>query len=104
MSKHGIATLHGDLNNNNKVFNMAIESCQKAGFSIVGTYIHNFYPQGCSAVVALGESHFTVHTYPEEDYCYVDCFTCNPEQNPGEAIYIFKKIMSLKGVVNVINR
>jgi len=39
---------------------------------------HRFEPQGLTQAFILSESHFAVHTYPEEKYLSMDCYVCNP--------------------------
>ena len=39
---------------------------------------HQFTPHGQTVVFILSESHFTIHTYPEEHYVSLDCYVCNP--------------------------
>lgn len=53
------------------------------GFTIVGQTEHAFTPHGLTFVILLAESHISVHTYPEDNYADIDCFTCgnqDPEQ------------------------
>lgn len=44
--------------------------------TIINTHFHQFAPQGVSGVVLIAESHFTIHTWPEDAYAAVDFFTC----------------------------
>jgi S-adenosylmethionine decarboxylase proenzyme len=55
-----------------------------AGATIVGRSLHRFYPQGCSCVVVLKESHFSIHTYPEHGVYMADFFTCG-DGDPTDA-------------------
>ncbi|MBL1223617.1 adenosylmethionine decarboxylase [Enterococcus sp. BWR-S5] len=50
-----------------------VETCDLAA---VTHYFHQFEPWGVSGVVVLKESHFTIHTWPEENYAAVDLFVC----------------------------
>ena len=38
---------------------------------------HKFEPVGQTIVFVLGESHFTLHTYPEHNYMTMDIYVCN---------------------------
>lgn len=60
-----------------------IEECE---LSAVTHYFHQFAPWGVSGVVILEESHFTIHTWPEENYAAVDLFVC--QELPSEAQFI----------------
>jgi S-adenosylmethionine decarboxylase len=46
------------------------------GAKIIKTISHQFEPQGLSILTLLAESHASLHTYPEYDFCYLDIFTC----------------------------
>lgn len=37
---------------------------------------HKFSPKGVTGVVAISESHLSIHTWPEKGYVAVDFFTC----------------------------
>ena len=37
---------------------------------------HKFEPQGYSIVILIGESHASLHTYPEKNGVFIDFFTC----------------------------
>lgn len=51
-----------------------VEQCQ---LTKVSSDFHQFKPLGVSGVVVLAESHFTVHTWPEENYAAIDLFVCS---------------------------
>jgi len=40
---------------------------------------HNFAPQGYTAIWLLSESHFAIHTFPEEHKTYIELSSCNRE-------------------------
>jgi spermidine synthase len=40
---------------------------------------HDFKPFGQTIVFILGESHFSLHTYPEHNYITLDLYICNME-------------------------
>lgn len=40
---------------------------------------HKFEPHGETIVFVLGESHFSLHTYPEHKYVSLDVYVCNME-------------------------
>ncbi len=48
-----------------------------AGATIVGEASHQFVPHGVSAVVLVGESHLSAHTWPDEGVACLDVFTCS---------------------------
>jgi S-adenosylmethionine decarboxylase len=46
--------------------------------TVLGETEHHFVPQGLTHLFILSESHFAIHTYPEEHYLSMDCYVCNP--------------------------
>ncbi len=73
------------------MFNILLESCQKAGYSILTSGKHEFYPQGLTAYVILSESHAAIHTFPEIETVYIDVFTCG-DKPPQAAIDAFVEL------------
>ena len=65
------------------VKNKFSELLSMAGFDILNFQEHYFEPQGYTALWLLGESHFAIHTFPEDDKSYVELSSCN------EDYYIF---------------
>lgn len=47
--------------------------------SVIQVVSHKFQPCGVTVVVAIAESHLSVHTWPEYGYAAVDVFTCGPK-------------------------
>lgn len=52
----------------------------RAGFGLVGFSEAHFEPQGYTAVWLLAESHFAMHTFPEEGRTYCELSSCNREK------------------------
>lgn len=52
----------------------------EAGFTLLGFKDHISETQGYSCIWILGESHFAVHTFPEDGCTYIELSSCN-EQN-----------------------
>lgn len=96
--------LEGDFKDNTKVYNYLLLSAHKANMTVLQATKHEFYPQGLTAVVLLAESHITLHTYPEENVAYIDCFTCG-DISPETAVREFCILMevhksTIQGSVN----
>ena len=47
-----------------------------SGFDILNFQEHYFKPEGYTALWLLGESHFAVHTFPEEQKTYIELSSC----------------------------
>jgi len=52
---------------------------------------HQFEPQGVTGVILLAESHFSVHTYPENDKLFFDLFCCKKIENVKYYAHIIQK-------------
>lgn len=50
---------------------------QNAGFHVLRCVEHHFEPFGYTALFLLGESHFAIHTFPEENKTYIELSSCN---------------------------
>lgn len=51
----------------------------ESGFTILNFMEHFFEPQGYTAIWLLGESHFALHTFPEENKTYIELSSCNED-------------------------
>lgn len=51
---------------------------------------HRFEPYGVSGMVVISESHFSIHTWPEYDYCAIDIFVCGEKVDVEIVIGIIK--------------
>jgi len=49
---------------------------REAGFSILNHQVHLFEPYGFTELILLGESHFAIHTFPEEGKTYLELSSC----------------------------
>lgn len=46
-------------------------------FTVLHPVNYKFTPQGETIVFILSESHFALHTYPENNYLTLDIYVCN---------------------------
>lgn len=53
------------------------EASKQCGATIVKATFHAFAPQGITGILAISESHISIHTWPEYDFATVDVFCCN---------------------------
>jgi len=65
-------------------------AAELAGATIVKSVFHQFSPQGVSGVVVIEESHFAIHTWPENAYAAVDLFTCSKDMYFEKALDYLK--------------
>lgn len=47
----------------------------------VGACFHQFQPVGATGVVLLAESHFAIHTWPEQRFVSADLYICQNQHN-----------------------
>jgi S-adenosylmethionine decarboxylase proenzyme len=52
--------------------------------------VRHFDPQGVTAIMMVQESHFSIHTWPEEGYAAVDAYTCG-DCDPVKAVRAFER-------------
>jgi len=73
------------LNDYDFVRNALIDAANSVGATIVGESFHRFEPIGVTGVLAIAESHISIHTWPEYAYAAADLFTCSTAFSPREA-------------------
>ena len=72
------------------------EAAGRAGATVLHCYFHDFEPKdglgvaGVTGVIALAESHISVHTWPELGYMALDVFMCGDAQ-PEMVIEILRE-------------
>ena len=62
-----------------------IKAARDVGATIVGESFHHFSPQGVTGILAIAESHISIHTWPEYGYAAADIFSCGTSFRPVEA-------------------
>jgi len=67
------------------------EIVRELNLQVVSQTGHQFPPIGYTYAYVLSESHFTIHTYPELQSCYLDLFCCHPHFDPLYAIQLIKR-------------
>ena len=66
---------------------------------------HKFHPQGETIVFILAESHFTLHTYPENKYFSLDIYICNMTIDLNKIIEdISKELSFVKTDLRILDR
>lgn len=53
---------------------------KESGFGILSFVEYNFEPEGYTALWLLSESHFAIHTFPEENKSYIEISSCVEKQ------------------------
>ena len=83
LGQHLLIELYGCdrdiLDNLEHVRQALLHAAELVSASIIQVVAHKFQPHGVTVVVAIAESHLSVHTWPEYGYAAVDVFTCSAE-------------------------
>jgi len=62
-----------------------LRAAHGVGAHIVGESFHHFSPHGVTGILAIAESHISIHTWPEHCYAAADIFTCGSSFQPKKA-------------------
>ncbi len=82
-----------------------LEAAESTGATIIGKTFHQFSPYGVTGVIAISESHLSIHTWPEFGYAAVDIFTCGENFNARAAAeLIIEALQSRNPTLMVIQR
>jgi S-adenosylmethionine decarboxylase proenzyme len=82
------------LNNESKLRELTREAAESTGAQVLEICSHRFSPQGVTTVAVLAESHASLHTYPESNTVFWDCFTCGTTCNPELSLDVLKKALN----------
>ena len=63
-----------------------LAAAKRCGSTIIKYFFHQFSPTGVSGVILIAESHFSVHTWPENNFVAVDIYTSGEVMKPDIAI------------------
>jgi len=88
--------LLNDINFLRRESKIAIE---KAGATYVSMVEKQFEPFGVTLLILLQESHFALHSYPEESFVALSCYTCGKQCRPEKAIDHMYQILNPKKIV-----
>ncbi len=58
------------------LFDLFMQNLKNAGFGVENVIEKHFLPQGYTALFLLSESHFAIHTFPEENQTYIELSSC----------------------------
>lgn len=70
---------------------VVLDAVRLSGATIIADVFHKFSPQGVTGVVAIAESHVSIHTWPEHGFAAVDAFTCSEQMNVGTMVEYFRE-------------
>jgi S-adenosylmethionine decarboxylase len=73
--------------------------CLNNNYTILGEIDYDFYPEGCTFLFLLSESHLSVHTFPEKNHLAFDLYTCREYQNNNQYLEIFFELCEKLGTI-----
>ena len=73
-----------------------LRAAHAVGAHIVGESFHRFSPRGVTGILAIAESHISIHTWPEHCYAAADIFTCGSSFHPKKAAEILIRELESK--------
>ncbi|MBC7539962.1 MAG: S-adenosylmethionine decarboxylase [Bacteriovorax sp.] len=76
----------------------AIKKIIETNLTVIKKVEHKFTPQGETIVFILSESHFTIHTYPENRYLSMDIYVCNLETNLEKIMEEIKAVIPFEKI------
>ncbi len=91
------------ISNVQSVREIFVDAAKKSQATILNEFYHQFNPYGVSGVILIAESHFTIHTWPEDCYAAVDIFTCG-EMDSEAAIELMKSRFKAETHIKILKR
>jgi S-adenosylmethionine decarboxylase len=86
-----ISTKSELLKNPEKMCEILKDVAHKVGCTVLFDRHHAFSEtNGYTAIIGLAESHISIHTWPEYDFCAVDIFMCGDCDAERAAIMLLK--------------
>ena len=76
------------LNDVDHIREAMVDAAHAVGAHVVGESFHRFSPQGVTGILAIAESHISIHTWPEYGYAAADIFTCGASFHPSKVAEI----------------
>ena len=81
----------GDIGSAESVLQVLRDAVERANATLLKLFIHQFSPQGVTAIAIISESHIIIHTWPEKGYIALDVFTCGDKAIPERAVEIVRE-------------
>lgn len=73
--------------------------------NVLSMQSRKFEPNGVTVLLLLSESHFSIHTYPEQGFVGIDCYTCGEHVKPVIAIQsLLDYLQPKKSNIEILSR
>ena len=73
------------------------DAALRSGTTPLKTVSYRFDTGGFSLGILISESHFWIHTYPDEGIAFLDIFTCGEEPEPEKGKEYVKEYLRPEG-------
>lgn len=84
---------YDQLNNLEFIKTAMLAAIKETNLTLVDLVGHQTEPQGLTVIALLGQSHMSIHTFPEQGYAAIDIFTYGDYTRPDKALTVLKKIL-----------
>ena len=81
------------LNNMEGLERSLVSAAVGEGVTVLGVLKKAFEPSGITILLLLGESHVSLHTYPDQGKAFFDAFTCGIDYEPANIFRSFAEGM-----------
>lgn len=85
----------------NPVKTMMDEILAVTGLTVLKEAYNQFAPHGVTGVYLLAESHFSIHTWPENSYAAFDLFSCIPVHQTDRIAEIMRDHLGSQVKINL---
>jgi S-adenosylmethionine decarboxylase proenzyme len=100
--RHLLLTLSGCsaliMNDPQALIELVRRAALATGSTVMQISMQQFEPQGVTAFAVLAESHASLHTYPESQTVFWDCFTCGNTCDPEKSIAVLVEALRPESV------
>ena len=86
------------LNDIDSLRDLTMRAAVATGATVLNICAQKFEPQGVTVVAVLAESHASLHTYPEVQKVFWDCFTCGSACDPAKSIDVLSAGLKTKDI------
>ena len=89
---------HAPLSDATYIENSLLACVAHASLTPLHQYFHDFNPPGVTGIIALKESHISIHTWPDQAYAVVDFLTCGDREKGLNACSYLKGLLNAESM------
>ncbi len=88
---------HELLMDSERAHSLFAQAVRESGLTVVDEGLYKFSPHGFTCFLLLAESHASLHAWPEYNYCAIDLFTCDLD---NDLLPLIQRIRQIFGADN----